>query len=53
MCEHAGQGVLDLSNYVSNPHFRAAGGMVAPRPLFLILLVGNRHNHVRYLMIGE
>ena len=31
----------------SNPHQNATGGMAVPRLMFLILLVGKSHNHIR------
>ena len=37
---------------MSDPHLSAADGMAVPRPVFLILFVGNIHNHIKDRMIG-
>ena len=53
MCQHARQVVLNLNNEMSKPHLNAAGGKAVPRPVFLILLTGNSHNHFRDHMIRK
>ena len=37
---------------MNNPHLSAVSGMAVPWPVFLMLLVGNSHIHVRNEMIG-
>ena len=44
---------FSISTIKWDSHLNATGGVDGPRPVFLILLVGNTHNHVGDHMIRK